>query len=569
MVVPGYGSTVQDVVLKRWQPLEVLVTDERGEPVAGAWVVGTGDWSGADPGVKAISDAAGRAVCRVAEGGSFTGVVGARGHAATRPLRFSSPRGVVLAAEPHVRVVARDASGRRLPLRALALETLAEGAADFTSTAPGVLRAAEQEARTALPRDGTFRVRVWTEDGEGVSAELAAAQVSDGTEVTVTVRPVVVPRVTVVDAGSGRPIAGARASIARPFDRPFTRAQGSARWVERHARSFLGVTDADGCLVIGGPPWERQSDDCLALEAAGHAPEIVSLAAYRTAEIRVALGQGGALKGRVIDQQAGAGVAGVRVVASHTRDESYAAATTAADGTFRLEGLRPGRYCAGVCSGTPETGPASRGGRGREVEVEAGRTTDVRLVSTERPRGVVSVEVRENGARAADYTALLEPHGAEFGDVAPFRGQSDFCEEGCAVFSAVPEGRYELFVLRLGTGRVHSQTVLVSGGAWEHVAVDLHVAAQASGMVRHARTGAGLSNVSVELYARTYAVAEQGEIVWRTTTDANGRFRFERLPEGTASARCSAPGMGFATSPRIVVAGPGTVVFPDLLLEPR
>ncbi|MBI4881217.1 MAG: carboxypeptidase regulatory-like domain-containing protein [Planctomycetes bacterium] len=573
VMVPGHGSTVPDVVLKRWQPLEVLVTGERGEPVAGAWVIGKGDWEGAAPEVKAISDASGRAVCRVAERGSFTGVVGARGHATTRPLRFTSPRSVVLEREFTTRVTARDASGRRLPLRALAIETRKEGAADFTRAAPVVPCAGRQEAQAVLPREGVFRVRVWSDAGEGVSGEMTAAQLGDGGEIAVTVAAVIAPRVTVVDAESGRPIAGARASIARPLEKPLARAQGSARWVESYTRLYLGVTDAEGGLAIGGEPWERRPADRLAVEAAGYAQEIVSLSGYRAPEVRVARGQGGGIKCLVIDQQAGAGVAGVRVVAHHAHDESFAAATTGAGGAFRLEGLRPGRYVVGACSGTLETAPAGAAGArtspGREVEVEAGRTADVRLLCSERPRAVLSIEVRENGACAADYTALLEPHCAESADLAPFHGQSDFSEEGCAVFSCVPEGRYELFVLRHGAGRVHSRTILLSGGAWEHLVVDVHVAALATGVVRHAATGALLPGVSVEVFARTSAAAEQGEIVWRTTTDADGRFRFDRLPEGTASARCSAPGMGFATSPQIVVAGAGPVIFPDLLLEPR
>ncbi|MEN6405913.1 MAG: carboxypeptidase-like regulatory domain-containing protein [Thermoguttaceae bacterium] len=56
----------------------------------------------------------------------------------------------------------------------------------------------------------------------------------------------------------------------------------------------------------------------------------------------VALSDGGALNGKVVDTQ-GAGIGGVPVVVK-SQDRSVAAATTAPDGTFSIQGLRGGVY---------------------------------------------------------------------------------------------------------------------------------------------------------------------------------------------------------------------------------
>lgn len=56
----------------------------------------------------------------------------------------------------------------------------------------------------------------------------------------------------------------------------------------------------------------------------------------------VALGDGGVLHGQVVDLQ-GSGVAGVPVSVK-MQDRNVATATTAADGTFQIQGLRGGVY---------------------------------------------------------------------------------------------------------------------------------------------------------------------------------------------------------------------------------
>jgi len=60
------------------------------------------------------------------------------------------------------------------------------------------------------------------------------------------------------------------------------------------------------------------------------------------AVVDVALSDGGMLHGQVLNLQ-GAGVAGVPVVVK-TQDRDVAAATTAADGTFNIQGLKGGMY---------------------------------------------------------------------------------------------------------------------------------------------------------------------------------------------------------------------------------
>jgi hypothetical protein len=63
----------------------------------------------------------------------------------------------------------------------------------------------------------------------------------------------------------------------------------------------------------------------------------------------VALSDGGVLYGRVVDLQ-GAGIANVPVVVK-TQDRNVAAATTAPDGTFSIQGLRGGVYQVAAANG--------------------------------------------------------------------------------------------------------------------------------------------------------------------------------------------------------------------------
>ena len=107
------------------------------------------------------------------------------------------------------------------------------------------------------------------------------------------------------------------------------------------------------------------------------------------------------------------------------------------------------------------------------------------------------------------------------------------------------------------------------GGASAHVVIDLGSVGSVDGRVRNAETGDVLGGVTVEAFIRPHSSTAGASVVWRTTTEKDGVFRFDRVPEGTAIVRCNAPGLGFATSDEVAIAGSHRITIPEFFLKPR
>lgn len=97
-------------------------------------------------------------------------------------------------------------------------------------------------------------------------------------------------------------------------------------------------------------------------------------------EIRLVLGPGGAVEGRVVDRATGAGVGGVRVMLSGGECFccSFWSAETAADGTWRIERLPVGQFVRPWLPGDLATDPLQNMDASRLEALRTGRGAEVR-----------------------------------------------------------------------------------------------------------------------------------------------------------------------------------------------
>jgi hypothetical protein len=137
----------------------------------------------------------------------------------------------------------------------------------------------------------------------------------------------------VVDAGTGERLAGARAALAEPLD-VLGRLLPPAP-----SRRRTGVSDAGGHFELAAPG-ERAF--WLLVHRPGYLPELVEVAAGAR-KARVLLSRPCSICGRLLDAE-GAPVAGARVRALCPGASDAVGSVTAPDGSFHLEGLRPGRW---------------------------------------------------------------------------------------------------------------------------------------------------------------------------------------------------------------------------------
>ncbi|HSB19872.1 MAG TPA: carboxypeptidase-like regulatory domain-containing protein [Anaeromyxobacteraceae bacterium] len=146
----------------------------------------------------------------------------------------------------------------------------------------------------------------------------------------------------VVDAHTLEPLAGARAALAEPLDLLGRLAPPAP------SRRRNGLSDARGRFELAAP---ADRAFFLLVHHPGYLPELVELAAGAR-EARVLLSRPSSIHGRLLDAE-GAPVAGARVRALCPDAGDAAGSVTAPDGTFHLDGLRPGRWLV-----EPEGAPA-------------------------------------------------------------------------------------------------------------------------------------------------------------------------------------------------------------------
>ncbi len=216
----------------------------------------------------------------------------------------------------------------------------------------------------------------------------------------------------IVDRDSEQPIAGAHVRASSPQPRSGT--AGTA------------LAGADGRFQLDLEPGEYRLDSRA--EGYGGATASVTIGEAGASEVRLELGRGLTLTGRVVDGRGrGAGSLSVRASAGQGPDASHGWSETLPDGSFRMGGLEAVPHTVAV------------GGELSGFAVQEGVTPgDQPVVLTLRPGGRVHVVVRDaSGAPVPDawaYVSVVRGHALE-GDRTDAMGIADF---------AAPAGELEV-----------------------------------------------------------------------------------------------------------------------------
>ena len=254
------------------------------------------------------------------------------------------------------------------------------------------------------------------------------------------------------------------------------------------------------------------------------------------AEMTVRLERGVSLEGVVVDDR-GTPVAGASVSASSDGDAGGGAATDA-EGRFRVDGLRPGRYqVSASAQGHGRDGAeASAPGGGLRLVLRRSGTLRARLVlpTGAPPPARVQVYVEELPAGGGSGWQQAWQGGVGDGHLAGARARVTL---GVAGFAPVVR---ELDVAP-GETRDLGDVVVDQGGELVGRVVDAGGAPRAGARLRAVMHG-GFDDVVA-------------------TTDAHGRYRLPRLPVGTSFVRVEAEGALPGAEQVAVSAGTTTATF--------
>jgi len=198
--------------------------------------------------------------------------------------------------------------------------------------------------------------------------------------------------------------------------------------------------------------------------------------------------------------------------------------TTQADGSFRLNGVAPGRLR--IIAETEPHPPR----RSRELFVEAGETLDEVRIDLD-PRGVLTGKVV--GSEGDPVAATLTVSGGRL--PAPRETEAD--RRGNFRFTGLPAGTYELTA---GAEGHHRRT-------YEDVEVERDRATQRAVLLQRGRGlfGRVLGPEGDPVSGAYVRLQRDGETQWRRTRN-EGRFQWKGASEGNWSARAYSP--KYATS---------------------
>jgi hypothetical protein len=567
----------------------VVVTRDRGEPVAGARVNASGGHGGRDNemgGIGGVVTAAdGTFTMRGLGSGALSLSASARGYASTDPTVVEVGIG-------------EEVSGVQVVLdRAYTISGFVVRKATEGDGVPGVMVGVFSIAKgwnvfTQQPSagDGYFEIL-----GVRPATYMIAAMGSDvmleiGRSITVEDRDLTDVIVT-VDAGtslSGVVVPPAVAQLGLAVDMKDV-GLGNMFDVAR-AAMVRGASAADGTFTLRNAP--RGTYKLVARAADGRSGELeVKITADDQTGLVVQLEPRGAIAGRVVDP-GGKAVAGVKVRASGSRgdlalsmDEGASVSVTAPDGGFRVAGLEPGAVSVTVSDDqgdlawappTDDTGATfTIAGAGTidgvvlTVEARDGVIRGVVLGPDQRPAPDVWVTARSmdsphdrflsessgGGVRieVTDDDAAAEPREDE---APPAFGPGKTVLTGA-------DGRFTITQLRRGTyglvadatkGGVRAQKVGVKTG--DNVTLVLQRLGTLSGTVTAA--GAPVPRYDLDCDGPT----DQHR---RHVSSPDGRFTIDRLPAGRYRCNATAdPGSGNAETRLVGVAG--TL---DIVLAPR
>jgi Carboxypeptidase regulatory-like domain len=156
----------------------------------------------------------------------------------------------------------------------------------------------------------------------------------------------------------------------------------------------------DGVFTLG--PLARGTFSLQGVAYQTYCRALAVAAQAGASDVVLRLRQGGEVAGRVIDGESGAGV--VAAITVGGEDDSWTIRRTEADGSFRFDGLEPGRYTLFASTTAGQAGElpgvvldAATPAKGLEVVLKRGARLRIRYEG----RGIAQASVRRNGASIA------------------------------------------------------------------------------------------------------------------------------------------------------------------------
>ncbi|RKG68711.1 hypothetical protein D7W79_33780 [Corallococcus exercitus] len=323
-------------------------------------------------------------------------------------------------------------------------------------------------------------------------------------------------------------------------DGPLTLALRLASVIEGFVVDAKGLPAADAEVRVGGNPSQvvttgAQGGFSVEVEPGAHPLSarrgeesgaldlpVLCVAGGTVRDVRIQLGPGAVLEGRVVEEPSGGPVAGARVEVSLSGgDGDPGVALSDAEGHFLVRGLAPGSYDAKVTA--PGYSPAVR----RGLTVTQGERFPVELTLS--GTGAVEGQVRDrNGAPVAEARISGANRWSDGADAKPIEARTD--ADGHYRLEGLAMGRLSLSARHEGSTVGVRQTVSVEANGTARADFTLEGTGTVEGVVRAAR--GSLPDAPLEVTALADEPS-QGVApgVGQVGVDAEGGFRMV-LPSG-------------------------------------
>jgi protocatechuate 3,4-dioxygenase beta subunit len=287
--------------------------------------------------------------------------------------------------------------------------------------------------------------------------------------------------------------------------------------------SIFGQTDDSGAFEIEGAP---RSEVALSFRKNGYVGVKRTVAAGDAdAALDVVLDSGRKVSGRVVDA-AGNGVGEASVwVSSEAHGSDDQSVTTAADGTFTVEGLLPVHYDFS----------ARKDGAGEvtlhDVDISQGHPLLLRLDS----QAVGKIRGTVTGAGTDWMTGMVQAVSADG------YAHGTVSRDGSFVIENVPVGEVTVAARFMSAHREAStgaKTLQIAPGAEAEVTLSADGGVSVEGVV--SANGQPINGASVSFDGRTSRSASR----WRSTSDQQGRYAVRGLEPGSYSITVESFGRG-------------------------
>ncbi|HEX8819427.1 MAG TPA: carboxypeptidase regulatory-like domain-containing protein [Archangium sp.] len=334
------------------------------------------------------------------------------------------------------------------------------------------------------------------------SKVLRSVKVPSAAPLTVALQVAAVIEGFVVDA-EGRPASGAEVQVSGRTPQVVTTGEGGGFSLEVEA----------GTHTVSA----RRGDEAGALDRP------LTVASGKTVrDVRVRLGQGSVLEGRVVARATGAPVEGASVdISPRGSSGDSGRAVTDGAGRFSVKGLAPGSYDAVV--GAPGFSTTSRHG----LTVTSGERfpLDIQLVGT----GTVEGQVRDGAGQPLAGVRVVggSRWGGGLGST-PAESRTD--AEGRYRLEGLATGRLSLSAHREGSTLGVSQPAEVTEGGTARVDFTLEETGTVEGVVRATSGSLPAEPLAVSAFPQERGRFGMPDLA-RVETDASGHFRMT-LPPG-------------------------------------